>query len=153
MTTLDQSSTADFSAMTGLEQLRAIIDGALPRPAMATTLNFRLSDVDDGTATFEGEPTTNALNPMGMIHGGWSASILDSAVGCAIHTTLKPGERYTTLELKINIVRAVLPDHGVYRCVGTVLHRGRTTATAEARLYNPEGKLAAHGTTTCLIMA
>lgn len=139
--------------MTGLEQLSAVVEGHLPRPSMADTLNFRLVEVSEGTAAFEGEPPANALNPMGMIHGGWAATILDSALGCAVHTSLAAGEAYSTMELKVNMVRAIMPDTGTFRCEGTILYRGRRTATADAKLFNAEGKLVAHGTTTCIIFA
>ena len=138
--------------LSGLEQLRGIIEGTLPSPTMGTTLGFRIVEVSEGRAVFEGTPGEAAMNPLGTVHGGWAASVLDSALGCAVHTTMAPGERYTTLEIKVNLTRAILPGAGPLLAIGTIVYRGRRTATSEARLTDAAGKLYAHGTCTCLML-
>jgi uncharacterized protein (TIGR00369 family) len=134
----------------GLEALQAMLRGELPFPPIARTLDFQLLEVEDGRAVFQGQPGPGHLNPMGGIHGGWYATLLDSAMGCAVHSKMPPGRGYTTAELSINIVRAIGKAVRV-RAEGKVLHAGRQLATAEGRLYGPDGTLYAHGTTTCLV--
>ena len=137
---------------TGLELLRAIVEGRMPPPPIANLMGFSIMSADDGRAVFEGEPGEYLYNPIGVIHGGFAMTLLDSAMGCAVHSTLGVGERYTTLEVKTNFVRPITLDTGRVRCEGVVLHRGGTVATAEGRLIAiANGKLLAHGTTTCLI--
>jgi uncharacterized protein (TIGR00369 family) len=135
----------------GLEMLQAMLRGELPYPPIAKTLDFQLLEVDDGRALFQGVPGAAHLNPMGSIHGGWYATLLDSALGCAVHTRMPPGRGYTTAELSVNLVRAASPKVQRVRAEGKVIHCGRQLATAEARLYGPDGTLYAHGTTTCLV--
>jgi uncharacterized protein (TIGR00369 family) len=138
--------------MTGLEYIRAIFEGRLPPPPMAVTLGFSGSEADEGRAVFRSEAAEFLYNPIGVVHGGFAMTLLDSAMGVAIHTTLARGERYTTLETKVNFVRPVTIETGPVRCEATVIHRGRRAATAEGRLIaERSGKLLAHGTTTCLI--
>jgi len=140
-----------WAAKTGLEQMQAILQGALPAPPIAKTLDFLLLEVDAGRAVFQGTPSPAHLNPMGSVHGGWFATLLDSALGCAVHTTLPPGRGYTTAELSVNYVRALLPKVVRVRAEGRVVHAGKQLATAEARLVGPDGTLYAHGTTTCFV--
>lgn len=135
----------------GLSVMQGILDGRLPGAAMARTLNFWLTAVEEGRIVFTGAPTTDHLNPLGTIHGGWAATIMDSALACAVMTTLKPGEGYTTVEFKLNLTRPILPEMGEIACEGRVVHRGRTIATSEAYLRDSAGKLLAHGTETCAI--
>jgi uncharacterized protein (TIGR00369 family) len=135
----------------GLELMRAMLAGRLPAPPIARTLDFLLLEADDGRAMFQGTPGPAFLNPMGGIHGGWYATLLDSAMGCAVHTKMPAGRGYTTAELSINIVRAIGPKAPRVRAEGKVLHAGRQLATAEGRLYGPDGTLYAHATTTCLV--
>lgn len=137
--------------LTGLEQLETIVDGSHPGPSMATSLCFHLVAATYGRATFEGQPDARFMNPLGTVHGGWAATILDSALGCAVHSTLQKGERYATLELKVNLTRALLPDMPPFRAIGTIVHRGRQVATSDAQLLGADDKVYAHGTTTCLI--
>ena len=138
--------------MTGLEYIRAILEGRLPPPPMAVTLGFALAEAEDGRAVFRSEAAEFLYNPIGVVHGGFAMTLLDSAMGVAIHTTLARGVGYTTLETKVNFVRPILADTGRVRCEATVVHRGRRVATAEGRLIAERtGKLLAHGTTTCLI--
>jgi uncharacterized protein (TIGR00369 family) len=143
---------ARASEMTGLEYVRAIFEGRLPHPPMAATMGFSGSEAEVGRAVFRSEPAEFLYNPIGVVHGGFAMTLLDSALGCAVHTTLARGERYTTLETKVNFVRPITLETGRVRCEATVVHRGRRVATAEARLIAEEtGKLLAHGMTTCLI--
>jgi uncharacterized protein (TIGR00369 family) len=136
---------------TGLEVLHAMLAGELPYPPIADTLDFALIEVDFGRAVFQGKPLFRHYNPLGSVHGGWFATLLDSAVGCAVHTTMPAGKSYTTAELKINIVRPLTDQIPLVRAEGTVIHGGRRMATAEARLSGPDGKLYAHATTTCFV--
>jgi uncharacterized protein (TIGR00369 family) len=138
---------------TGMELIQDVFSGKLPPPPITATMGFVGVEVKQGWAAFEGDPDESLFNPIGAVHGGWAMTLLDSAMGCAVHTTLAAGERYTTLEVKANFVRPITLETGRVRCEGTVLHRGGTVATAEARLFvKSSGKLLAHGTTTCLII-
>ncbi|MCC7347997.1 MAG: PaaI family thioesterase [Variibacter sp.] len=128
-----------------------IVDGTMPAPPIAETLGFRLVEVEKGRALFQGVPEFRHYNPIGVVHGGYAATLLDSAVGCAVHTTLARGEGYTTLELKINLVRAITKDTGRLSAEGRIIHRGRTVGTADGTLRDGAGKLYAHATTTCMI--
>jgi uncharacterized protein (TIGR00369 family) len=139
-------------AMSGLEAMRALIAGQFPAPSISQTLGFRLAEVDKGYAVFEGEPSERILNPLGIVHGGFALTLIDSACGCAAHTTLPAGVGYTTLETKANMVRAIKPDTGVLRCEGRVIAQGRTIITADAKLTDAAGKLYAHGASTLLVM-
>ena len=137
---------------TGLQVMQAMLNGELPFAAIGKTLDFTFVEVSEGRVVVQGTPGPAHLNPMGGIHGGWYATLLDSALGCAVHTMLPPGRGYTTAELGINLVRAINPAKAPrVRAIGTVLHCGRQLATAEARLVGPDGTLYAHGTTTCLV--
>jgi uncharacterized protein (TIGR00369 family) len=135
----------------GLSLLQALIDGEVPSPPITQTLAFRLISVARGEAIFSGEPRHEFYNPLGSVHGGYAATLLDSAASCAVHTTLSKGEAYTTLELKINFVRPLTAQAGPVTAEGRVIHRGRTVATAEAYLKDGSGRLYAHGTATCVI--
>lgn len=138
----------------GMEVLRDVFSGKLPPPPITHTLGFRGVSVEEGRAVFEGEPGEHLYNPIGSVHGGFAMALLDSAMGCAIHTTLRAGEIYTTLEVKTNFVRPITAGTGLVRCEGVVIHRGGKIATAEGKLVAVEsGKLLAHGTTTCLVIA
>ena len=136
---------------TGLEIMQAMLRGELPYPPIARTLDFTLLEVGAGLAVFQGTPKFEHYNPLGSVHGGWFATILDSALGCAVHTMMPPGRGYTTAELSVNLVRAIGPKVQRVRAEGKVIHCGRQLATAEARLYGPDGTLYAHATTTCLV--
>jgi uncharacterized protein (TIGR00369 family) len=139
------------AGMAGMEMFRAIFAGELPPPPIGDTLDFVPIHMEPGIAIFQGRPQLRHYNPLGGVHGGWFATLLDSAVGCAVHTTLPAGKGYTTLELKVNMVRALTRDVPCVRAEGKVIHAGRQVATAEGRLVGPDGKLYAHATTTCLI--
>jgi uncharacterized protein (TIGR00369 family) len=135
----------------GIDVLRDMLDGRLPSPPIAHALQYLLVHVAPGEAVFQCRPSADFLNPLVTLHGGWYATLLDSAVGCAVHTTMQPGRAYTTLEFKINLVRAIGPDVPLVRAEGRTIHVGRQTATAEGKLTGPDGKLYAHASTTCLI--
>lgn len=146
------ASPAQVSGLSGLAMLEAIGRGELPSVPIGHTLDFWPVEVSVGRIVFQGRPSFAVLNPMGTVHGGWMATLLDSAVGCAIHSTLPAGKGYTTLELKINCIRAITADTGPVRAEGKVIHVGSRVGTAEGRITGPDGKLYAHATTTCLIM-
>jgi uncharacterized protein (TIGR00369 family) len=139
--------------MSGLDFMRALADGELSPPPIGDLMGFTLVEVEEGYALFRGEPGEQHLNPIGSVHGGFAATLLDSALGCAVHTTLPAGIGYSTLELSVNLVRGITPATGPVLAQGRVLHTGRRTATAEATLTAERGgALLAHGTTTCLIL-
>jgi uncharacterized protein (TIGR00369 family) len=140
-------------ARSGLDFLRAIATGDLPQPPIAQLMGFRLAEVEKGRAVFAGEPGEHHYNPIGTVHGGLAATLCDSAMSCAVHSALPAGTGYTTLELKVNLVRALTAATGPVRCIGTVLHVGRRIAAAEGRLVDARDTLLAHGTATCLIIA
>jgi uncharacterized protein (TIGR00369 family) len=147
-------SMAAGAGMSGLAYMQAIAAGEIPPPPIAVTLNFAIVEVEHGRAVFEGEPGEEHYNPIGVVHGGYAATLLDSALGCAVHSTLEPGVAYTTLSLETKFVRAITRDNARIRAEADVVHRGRRQATAEARLTDTgSGKLLAHATTTCLIIA
>lgn len=145
------ASPTEFSGLPALEMFRAMLAGRSPRPAMGDTLDFLLVEVDAGRAVFQGRPHARFYNPMGSVHGGWYAALLDSAVGCAVHSGLPAGRAYSTLELKVNMVRALSDRVPLVRAEGQVIHAGRQVATAEGRLYDAAGTLYGHASTTCLI--
>jgi uncharacterized protein (TIGR00369 family) len=142
-----------LKALSGLDFLQRIADGRLPRAPICDTLNFQLIEVERGRAVFQGAPKPEHYNPIGSIHAGWAATLLDSCMACAVHSTVAAGQGYTTVEFKLNLVRPILPDTGPLRADGKVINAGRTIATSEGRLFGPDGKLYAHGTETCLILA
>jgi uncharacterized protein (TIGR00369 family) len=139
--------------LSGLEHLHAMMAGELPPPPMAHTLGIDLIGAEPGRAVFAVEPGEHHYNPIGVVHGGLAATLLDSAMGCAVQTTLPAGVGYTTLELKTNFVRAITHQTGRVLCEASVVHRGGTIATAEGKVFaESSGKLLAHGTSTCLII-
>lgn len=144
-------SAETLKSYDGVGFLKAMIAGEFPQPPMCELLGFRLVEVVDGRAVFEGTPEFQHYNPLGVVHGGLAATMLDSALGCAVHSTLPAGDAYTTLEFKVNLVRAITKDTGPLRAEGRIVHRGRTVATSEADLKDLSGKLYAHATTTCMI--
>jgi uncharacterized protein (TIGR00369 family) len=147
------SAAAAGAGMPGLEYVRAIQAGKLPPPPIAVVMNYRIAELDEGRAVFEGEPGEEHYNPIGVVHGGYAATILDSALGCAVHTTLPAGAGYTSQTLEVKYLRPISRDTGTVRCAAEVVYRGRKTATAEARLTAAgSGKLLATGTSTCLIL-
>ncbi|CAB3775537.1 PaaI family thioesterase [Paraburkholderia caffeinilytica] len=145
------ASPEQVAGKTGLEVMQAMMNAALPYAEIARTLDFTIVEVSEGRAVFQGTPLVRHLNPLGTVHGGWIATLLDSALGCSVHTMMPPGRGYTTAELGVNYVKAVTPRVQRVRAEGKVIHCGRQLATAEARLVGPDGTLYAHATTTCLV--
>lgn len=139
------------AGLSGLQIMQAMMAGELPPPHIALTLDFLVVQVGPGEAVFQGRPGRAHYNPLGSVHGGWFATLLDSAVGCAVQTALPAGRSYTTLELKINLVRALTDEVPLVRAEGRVVHSGRQVATAEGRLVGHDGRLYAHASTTCLV--
>jgi uncharacterized protein (TIGR00369 family) len=139
------------ATMSGIEYLQAMLAGKIPAPPIAVTMDFRLAEVSEGRAIFTGTPAEFHYNPIGVVHGGLVATLLDSALGCSIHSMLPAGTGYTTLELHVNFVRPLTRDTGEIRCEANVLHIGRRLGTAEAKVLDIAGKLYGHGTTTCMI--
>lgn len=137
--------------MTGLQVMTALLEGELPHPYMADTFDCELVELGDGLAIFQATPQLKHYNPLGSVHGGWYATLLDFALGCAVQTRLPAGRSYTTSQINLNIVRAANTMTGPLRCVGNALHVGRQVGTSEARIVGPDGKLYAHATTTCAI--
>ena len=139
-------------ALSGLDYLRGILRGDFPAAPIAATLGFLPTEVDHGRAVFEGTPERFVYNPIGVVHGGWAATLLDSAMGCAVHTTLPAGKAYTTVELSVSLVRAITDRSGPIRCEAKIIPRGGSVATAEGRVTGADGTLYAHGTSTCLVL-
>ena len=145
------ANPGQVQGMTGLQVMTALLEGDLPHPQMADTFDCELVEVGDGHAVFQATPQLKHYNPLGSVHGGWYATLLDFALGCAVQTKLPAGRSYTTSQINLNIVRAANTKSGPLRCVGTALHVGRQVGTSEARILGPDGKLYAHATTTCAI--
>ena len=141
-----------IAGMTGLQVLQALIDGKLPAPPIAQTLSFWLVEVGDGLAVFEGDTGPHLLNPLGIVHGGWALTLIDSATGCAGHTLLPPGVGYTSVETKANFTRPIKQDTGRVHAEGRVISRGRQIMTAEARILDADKRLLAHGTSTLMVL-
>ena len=146
------ASPEEVAGLSGLETLQAMIEGRLPAPPIARTLGFRLVEVAEGLAVFEGEPGPHLLNPLGSVHGGFALTLIDSAAGCALHTALGAGVGYTTVETKANMTRPIRADAGTIRAEGRLLTHGRQIATAEARVLDTDGRILAHGTSTLIIL-
>ena len=140
-----------LKAMSGLEFLQALMEGHLPAPPITRTLGFALTEVSEGRALFRGRPSFEHYNPIGSVHGGWAATLLDSCMACAVQSTLPQGSGYTTLEFKINLVRGMTDKTGPVEAEGTIVQSGRRVGVAEGRLTDGSGRLLAFGTTTCLI--
>jgi len=144
-------SAEDQKAMSGLEFVRGLADGTLPLNTMAQILGYDVTAAASGRVTVTIEPNGRLLNPAGTVHGGIAATLLDTAMGLAIHSTLDKGVGQTTVEFKISLIRPITPETGLIAAEGVVLNRGRRVGTAEGRLTDRDGRLLAHGTTTCLI--
>lgn len=138
--------------LSGIELMRAILAGELPRPPITAALGFTVAAVEEGSVTFAFTPAEYHYNPIGSVHGGVAATLLDSAMGCSVHTLLPAGVGYTTLEIKVNYIRPLTAESGEVRAVGSVLHLGAKTAIAEGKLLGADGRLYALATTTCLIL-
>ena len=135
----------------GLALIQGMLTGHTPPAPFSKILDFLLVEASAGRAVFQGRPGADHLNPMGTVHGGWFSTLLDSAMGCAVHTMMPPGRAYTTAELNVNLVKALTPKVARVRAVAEVVHCGKQLATAQARLVGPDGTLYAHATSTCLV--
>jgi len=142
-----------LSSMNGLEFLQRLADGRLPAPPIATLLGFQPAEIESGRVVFVATPDARLYNPIGSVHGGYAATLLDSCMACAVHSKLNAGQSYTTVELKVNFARHISADTGQIRAEGKVIHFGRQIAFAEGRLTDTRGRLLAHATTTCLVLS
>lgn len=140
-------------SLNGMEFLQGLIDGRFPPAPIAALLGFHPSELAPGRAVFTATPDARHYNPLGTVHGGYVSTLLDSCMACAIHSRLRTGQAYTTLELKVNFVRALSAETGAVRAIGNVIQIGRQIATAEGRLLDGRDRLLAHATTTCLLFA
>lgn len=143
----------EIAEMTGLQHMTAVMDGTLPAPPMAKAMSFELMEVMDGFAAFEADPGPHLLNPLGIVHGGWALTLIDSATGCAAHSTLPAGFGFATIETKANFSRPITPETGCVRAEGRVVNKGRTIIAAEAKVIDGAGRLLAHGTSTLMVLA
>lgn len=151
MTASGVARPEQVAGLSGVEVFEAMFAGRLPYAPIGDTNDFVLVEATPGRAVFQGRPQLRHYNPLGAVHGGWIATLLDSCMGCAVHVSLPAGKAYTTAELKVNYVRAVTEKIGLVRAVGSVIHLGGRMATADGRLVGPDGKLYAHASTTCFI--
>ena len=145
------ASPDEVKLLSGYEFVKRMKEGHFPAAPIGRVMQFHLTEVEQGCVVFSAEPSAEFYNPMGTIHGGYTTTLLDSCMGCAVHSTLPAGMAYTTLEIKINFVRSITDKTGPVRAQGKVISAGKRVATAEGRLVDANGKLYAHGTTTCLI--
>ena len=136
----------------GIEAIRAIASGSLPRPPISVLVNFSVAEVAEGRVVVEGYPGEEHYNPIGTVHGGFALTLFDTAMSCAIHTLLPAGVGYTTTDIQVRFIRGMTKDTGPVRCVGTAVHVGRSTAVAEAKLYDGEGRVLGVGTTACAVL-
>ena len=151
MTTSGVARPEQVAGLSGVQVFEAMFSGRIPYPPIAETNDFLPIEAAPGRAVFQGRPQLRHYNPLGTVHGGWIATLLDSCVGCAVHASLPAGKAYTTAELKVNYVRPVTERVGLVRAIGSVIHLGGRMATADGRLVGPDGKLYAHASTTCFI--
>ena len=146
------ASAGALRAMSGIEAIRAVRDGRVPRPPIGLLMNFAIVEVDEGRVVFEGYPGEEHYNPIGIVHGGFALTLFDSAMGCAIHTLLPQGVGYTTTDVQVRFIRGITKDTGPVRCEATAVHVGRSTAVAEAKLRDGQGRVLGTGTTACAIL-
>lgn len=144
-------SAAELASMPGLDFIRGMRDGRYPHPPICRLMDYRLVEAEEGRVVFEGRPGFDLYNPLGAVHGGWFGTLLDSCMSCAVQTRLPRGQGYTTLEYKIGMLRPVTLDTGSLQAIGETVHVGRRTGVAEGRLVDPDGKVYATGSATCLV--
>ena len=140
------------TAAAGLAFLQGLRDGRQPAPPFAVETDIWITEAESGRVVFEGTPSRRFYNPLGTVHGGWISTLLDSAMGCAVHSMLQPGQAYTTVDMTVSFVRPVFDKTGKVRCEGKIIHAGGRIATAEGRVWDGAGTLIAHGSETCLVM-
>lgn len=148
-----QADLSRLAALDGLGQLQAMVDGDAPRPPFMDTIGMTGFRPERGSVTCAMPAREFHYNPLGGVHGGMISTLLDTAAGCSVHSTLAAGETYTSLDLSVRFLRPVTVDSGLLTCVGKVVHRGRRTALAEAQLFDERGKLLAHATSSCLVLS
>jgi uncharacterized protein (TIGR00369 family) len=141
----------EFASMPGLEQLRAIFDGRAGYNGMVQTMGLEPVSAEEGVVVFKGMPSREHFNPLGQVHGGYAATMLDTAMGCSVHSTMKAGQGFTTLELKVSYHRPMSETSGPLRAEGKIISVGKRAAYAEGHIYDKNGKLCASATTTCLV--
>jgi uncharacterized protein (TIGR00369 family) len=146
------ASATSLRDLSGIDAIRAVRDGRVPPPPIARLMNFTIVEAEEGRVVFEGYPGEEHYNPIGVVHGGFALALFDSAMGCAIHTTLPQGVGYTTTDVQVRFIRGITKDTGPVRCEATVVHVGRSTAVAEAKLYDRERRVLGTGTTGCAIL-
>lgn len=146
------ASSGALREMSGLEAIQAVRDGRVSPPPIARLMNFTIAEVDEGRVVFEGYPGEEHYNPIAVVHGGFALTLFDSAMGCAVHTTLPKGVGYTTTDVQVRFIRAITKDTGPVRCEAKVVHVGRSTAVAEAKLMDRDGRILGTGTTACAIL-
>jgi uncharacterized protein (TIGR00369 family) len=146
-------ATEVATAVSGLEFLTALRLGTHPPPPFAEVADIWISEAEWGRVVFAAMPSARFYNPLGSVHGGWISTLIDSAMGCAVHSTLKPGQTYTTVDMAVSFVRPVFEATGQLSCEGKVIHVGGRIATAEGRVWDGAGTLIAHGSETCLLLA
>ncbi len=139
--------------ISGLDFLKGLLDCTLPSPPFADTADVEPFSVESGYVVFHGTPSARFLNPMGFVHGGWLSLLLDTAMGCAVHSTLAPGQTYTTMDLRTTFVRPVRTSTGLLRCEAKLIHAGGRIASSEGKILDADNRLIAHGSETCMIMA
>ena len=150
---VEANGSRSAAGVTGLDFLKGLVAGTQPAPPFAATTDIRIIDVESGRVVFEAMPSLRFYNPLGTVHGGWISTLLDSAMGCAVHSTLKAGQAFTTVDMTISFVRPVFEKTGKLRCEGKIIHSGGRIATAEGRIWDEAGTLIAHGSETCMVMA
>jgi uncharacterized protein (TIGR00369 family) len=146
-----QAALAAMRIQPGLAYLQQVVAGAYPAPPIAHLMDLRLVEVERGRVVFVATPAEYHYNPLGIVHGGLAATLMDSAMGCSVHSCLDAGDRYTTIELKVNYLKAMTLETGTVRAIATIVHISRTIALSEARLVDAGDTIYAHGTSTCLI--
>ena len=152
MTDLPASTAEAMGRMPGRDLLQAVIDGRIPPATIGQTMSFDIVEVGDGVAVFEGVTGPHILNPQGMVHGGWALTLIDSATGCAAHSTLPAGVGYTSISTQTNFTRPITATTGKVRCEGRVINAGRQIITTEATIKDEAGRLLAHGQSTIMVL-
>jgi len=142
-----------LATVAGLEFLQRLADRSYPAPPFAEATDIFIVEAEHGRAVFAATPSRRFYNPLGSVHGGWISTLLDSAMGCAVHSVLGPGHAYTTVDLSVSFVRPVFDRTGMLKCEGKIIHAGSRIATAQGRVWDKAGALIAHGTATCLLKA
>jgi uncharacterized protein (TIGR00369 family) len=142
----------EVAGLTGRQHLQAMMDGLLPGAPIAKTLSFTIIEIGDGFVAFEGTPGPHLLNPLGIVHGGWALTLIDTVTGCAAHSILPAGVGYTTIETKANFSRAITAETGPVRAEGRVVGKGRTIISCEGKISDAAGRLLAHGTSTLMVL-